>query len=54
MKILVGYDGSNASQKALNLAKQHAAIWQGRIEVIRQLPATPLFPMTRLRKPKSS
>jgi nucleotide-binding universal stress UspA family protein len=29
MKILVGYDGSNASKKALSLAKQHAAIQQG-------------------------
>jgi len=37
MKILVGYDGSNASQKALSLAKQHAAIWQGRIEVVQAI-----------------
>lgn len=37
MKILVGYDGSNASKKALGLAKQHAAIWQGRIEVVQAI-----------------
>ena len=34
MKILVGYDGSDASRKALMLAKQHAEIWRGRIEVV--------------------
>jgi nucleotide-binding universal stress UspA family protein len=32
--ILVGYNGSDASKKALGLAKQHAGIWQGRIEVV--------------------
>jgi nucleotide-binding universal stress UspA family protein len=37
MKILVGYDGSNASQKALILAKQHAATWQGKIEVVQAI-----------------
>ena len=35
MKILVGYDGSDASKKALMLAKQHADIWRGQIEVVR-------------------
>jgi nucleotide-binding universal stress UspA family protein len=34
LKILVGYDGSDASQKALRLAKQHAVIWQGSIAVV--------------------
>jgi nucleotide-binding universal stress UspA family protein len=34
LKILVGYDGSDASKKALGLAKQHVGIWQGRIEVV--------------------
>ncbi len=34
MKILVGYNGSGACKKALELAKQHAAVWQGRIEVV--------------------
>lgn len=33
MKILVGYDGSDASKKALMIAKQHADILRGRIEV---------------------
>ena len=34
MKILVGYNGSGACKKALELAKQHPAVWQGRIEVV--------------------
>jgi len=34
LKILVGYNGSGACKKALELAKQHAAAWQGRIEVV--------------------
>lgn len=37
MKILVGYNGSGACKKALELAKQHAAVWQGRIEVVQAL-----------------
>jgi nucleotide-binding universal stress UspA family protein len=44
MKILVGYDGSNASKKALRLAKQHAAIRQGSIEVVQAIARkAPLF-----------
>jgi nucleotide-binding universal stress UspA family protein len=35
LKILVGYDGSDASKKALILAEQSAGICQGRIEVVR-------------------
>jgi len=37
LKILVGYNGSGACKKALELAKQHAAVWQGRIEVVQAL-----------------
>ena len=37
MKILVGYNGSDACKKALALAKRHAAVWQGRIEVVQAI-----------------
>ena len=34
MKIMVGYDGSRAGQKALNLAVSHAKAFNGRIVVV--------------------
>ena len=37
MKILVGYNGSGPCKKALALAKQHAAVWQGSIEVVQAI-----------------
>lgn len=37
MIILVGYNGSDPCKKALALAKQHAAVWQGRIEVVQAI-----------------
>ena len=34
MKILVGYDGSNAAKEALELAREHAMIGEAKIEVV--------------------
>lgn len=34
MKIVVGYDGSEASQRALNLAIDHAKVFKGEIHVL--------------------
>jgi nucleotide-binding universal stress UspA family protein len=34
MKILVGYDGSNSGKEALDLAKNHAMVFKGEIDVI--------------------
>jgi nucleotide-binding universal stress UspA family protein len=37
MKIVVGYDGSDAANEALNVAKKHARAFDGRIYVITSL-----------------
>jgi nucleotide-binding universal stress UspA family protein len=34
MKILVGYDGSNSSKEAINLARKHAKAFQATIDVV--------------------
>ncbi len=34
MKILVGYDGSNAAKDALELAREHAMVGEAKIEVV--------------------
>lgn len=34
MKILVGYDGTNAAKEALNLAKVHAKVFDGTVDVV--------------------
>ena len=34
MKILVGYDGTNSSKEALNLAKSHANVFGASVEVV--------------------
>ena len=34
MKILVGYDGSNAAREALALAKKRAKVWGAKIDVV--------------------
>jgi len=34
MKILVGYDGSNAAKDALELAREHAMVGETKIEVV--------------------
>ena len=34
MRILVGYDGSNAAKEALNLAVKHAAAFQAAVHVV--------------------
>jgi nucleotide-binding universal stress UspA family protein len=34
MKILVGYDGSNSSKAALNLARKHAKAFQATVDVV--------------------
>jgi nucleotide-binding universal stress UspA family protein len=37
MKIIVGYDGSDAAKKALELAKKHAESFDGKIYVLRSM-----------------
>jgi nucleotide-binding universal stress UspA family protein len=37
MKILVGYDGSDAAKEALNVAKKHAKAFNGKIYVLTSL-----------------
>mgnify|MGYP001476135507 CR=1 FL=1 len=37
MKIIVGYDGSDAAKKALELAKKHAKSFNGKIYVLRSM-----------------
>ncbi|MDY6791246.1 MAG: universal stress protein [Thermodesulfobacteriota bacterium] len=34
MKILVGYDGSNSGKEALDLAKHHAMVFKGEVDVV--------------------
>lgn len=34
MKILVGYDGSNVTKAALELARQHAKVWGAKLDVV--------------------
>jgi nucleotide-binding universal stress UspA family protein len=34
MKILVGYDGTNAAKEALNLAKEHAKAFGGTVNIV--------------------
>ena len=34
MKILVGYDGTNAAKEALNLAKDHAKVFGAEVDVV--------------------
>ncbi len=34
MKILVGYDGTNSAKEALNLAKTHAKLFDGTVDVV--------------------
>ena len=34
MKILVGYDGTNSSKEALNLAKTHAELFNASVDVV--------------------
>jgi len=34
MKIMVGYDGSNAAKNALNLAKMHAKAFRAKVYIL--------------------
>jgi nucleotide-binding universal stress UspA family protein len=50
LKILVGYNGSDAAQKALALAEQHAGIWQGSIEVVQAITRKESLSYDRIQK----
>lgn len=50
MKILVGYNGSDAAKKALALAEQHASIWQGSIEVVEAITRKESLSYDRIQK----
>ena len=41
MKILVGYDGSNASEAAFMLAKKHAQVFNAQLHMMTSLPQSP-------------
>jgi len=41
MKIMVGYDGSEASKKALDLAQTHARVFSGTLHIVTAAKQTP-------------
>jgi len=53
MKILVGYDGSKASKKALELAKKHASAFGGKIYVITSMVGGPMEPVEDIDEAKA-
>ena len=50
MKILVGYNGSDAAKRALAQAEQHAGIWQGSIEVVQAITRKESLSYDRIQK----
>lgn len=54
MKILVGYDGSEASKKALELAKKHAGAFGGKIYVITSMVGGPMEPVEDIEEAKAA
>jgi nucleotide-binding universal stress UspA family protein len=50
MKILVGYDGSNASKEALSVARKHAKVFGGEIFVVSSMVGGPDIPRQEFEK----
>jgi nucleotide-binding universal stress UspA family protein len=50
LKILVGYNGSDAAKRALAQAEQHAGIWQGSIEVVQAISRKESLSYDRIQK----
>lgn len=50
MIILVGYNGSDPCKNALAMAKQHAAVLQGRIEVVQAISRKESLSYERIQK----
>jgi len=50
MKILVGYDGSNAAKEALSIAKKHAKAFGGEIFVVSSMIGGPDIPRQQFEK----
>jgi nucleotide-binding universal stress UspA family protein len=50
MKILVGYDGSNAAKEALSVAKMHAKAFGGEIFVVSSMVGGPDIPRQEFEK----
>jgi len=50
MKILVGYDGSNAAKEALSVAKKHARAFGGEIFVVSSMVGGPDIPRQEFEK----
>jgi nucleotide-binding universal stress UspA family protein len=50
LKILVGYNGSDAAKRALAQAEQHAGIWQGSIEVVQAITRKESLSYDRIQK----
>jgi len=54
MKILVGYDGSEVSKRALELAKKHAGAFGGKIYVLTSMVGGPMEPVEDIEEAKVS
>lgn len=50
MKILVGYDGSNAAREALSVAKKHARVFGAEIFVVTSMVGGPEIPRQEFEK----
>ena len=50
MKILVGYDGSNAAKEALSVAKKHAKVFGAEIFVVTSMVGGPEVPRQEFEK----
>lgn len=50
MKILVGYDGSNAAKEALSVAKKHAKVFGAEIFVVSSMVGGPEVPRQEFEK----
>jgi len=53
MKILVGYDGSEAANIALDVAKQHAAAFDGTIHILTSMVGGPMEPVEDIDEAKA-
>ena len=54
MIILVGYNGSDPCKNALAMAKQHAAVLQGRIEVVQAISRKESLSYERIQKRRAA
>ena len=50
MKIMVGYDGSDESKRALDLAMKHAKAFDGRVFIVTALKQSPELDLKDIEK----